>query len=125
MSKSAKLLLMCVLVIMSSLLVACKDECETCVPDPFAVQDKDGNWVAKPTPSAQQKAIQNVKTTYDNANKEIGKVVSPNVAPTGKQCIESVGAGNNNKTLNEFAERCGRFGGSVANKDVATLCCYK
>jgi len=120
------LFLMSVLVFLMCSAESCNQQCDTCVPDPFAKQDSSGNWVAKPTAAPIEKAVKQVENTVKKADDEVTKFTTGSSAPKGKQLIETIGALQPTKELNDFAERCGRFGGTVTSSGIQSqLGCYK
>lgn len=114
-SKTLKLVLFGILASASIIVAGCTDECDSCVADPFAKQNAQGEWVAQPTAQPDNVIVK--------ADKQISKAVYN--TPVDRVLIETIGGGNTAKLLDEFAARCARFNGTVAQKDVTTLGCYK
>ena len=125
-SKTLKLGLLAVLAIGAIIMTGCDGECSTCVADPFAKQDSSGAWVAKPTAQPVQKVQQQVENAVKKADAGVTQLTTGSSAPKGKQLIETIGALRPTKELNDFADRCGRFGGAVASTGTQSqLGCYK
>lgn len=112
---SSKNIILFVLSLLVVLLVAgCGGECEgTIMADGTCQHVVGGQYVPVPEKGAVQQA-----------NDGIGKVISPSTAPN-KQLTMIIGTIRPAKELNDFADSCGRSGGTVANVNAAQLGCYK
>lgn len=124
---SRKNIVLFVLSLLVVLCAGCVDDtpCTTCKPDPFAKQNSSGQWVAQPTAAPVQRAVQQAQDTVKKVDQGITQKAYGQSAPTGKQLVDYIGAGNTKVMLDAWSKECTDGGGQVQSKGVATLGCYK